>query len=97
MSDFVPEEGSMLRIQRSSSGQVVFTLSGRIDEEHITELKALLSSEANGCPIVLDLKNVTLAGPDAVSFLEQCEADGNTLKSCAPYIREWITRQRHER
>jgi anti-anti-sigma regulatory factor len=87
----------MLRIQRSSSGQVVFTLSGRIDEEHIAELKALLSSEANGCPIVLDLKDVTLAGPVAVDFLEQCEADGITLRSCAPYIREWITRQRRER
>ena len=87
----------MLRIQRSSSGQVVFTLSGRIDEEHIAELKALLSSEAKGRPIVLDLKDVTLAGPAAVSFLEQCEADGITLKSCAPYIREWITRQRRER
>jgi anti-anti-sigma regulatory factor len=87
----------MLRIQRSSSGQVVFTLSGRIDEEHITELKALLSSEAKGRPIVLDLKDVTLAGPDAVRFLEHCEADGNTLKNCAPYIREWITRQRRER
>ena len=87
----------MLRIQRSSSEQMVFTLSGRIDEEHIAELKALLSSEAKGRPIVLDLKDVTLAGPDAVSFLEQCEGDGITLKSCAPYIREWITRQRRER
>ncbi|MDT7815851.1 MAG: hypothetical protein QOJ42_5767 [Acidobacteriaceae bacterium] len=87
----------MLRIQRSSSEQMVFTLSGRIDEEHIAELKALISSEANGRPIVLDLKDVTLAGPDAVSFLEQCEGDGITLKSCAPYIREWITRQRRER
>jgi anti-anti-sigma regulatory factor len=76
---------------------MVFTLSGRIDEEHIAELKALISSEANGRPIVLDLKDVTLAGPDAVSFLEQCEGDGITLKSCAPYIREWITRQRRER
>lgn len=87
----------MLRIRRSSSGQGVFTLSGRMDEEHIAELKTLISSEANGRPIVLDLKDVTLVGPDAVSFLEQCEVDGIILKSCAPYIREWITRQRRER
>jgi anti-anti-sigma regulatory factor len=84
----------MLRIQRSSSGQVVFTLSGRMDEEHIAELRRLIDSEANGGPIVLDLKDVTLVGPDGVSFLEQCEADGISLKSCAPYIREWIARQR---
>jgi hypothetical protein len=84
----------MLRIQRSSSGQVVFTLSGRMDEEHIAELKTLIRSETRGCPIALDLKDITLIGPDGVSFLERCEADGITLKRCAPYIREWITRQR---
>jgi anti-anti-sigma regulatory factor len=85
----------MLRIQRSSNGQVVLALSGRMDEEDLTELGMLISSEANGSHIVLDLKDVTLVGPDAVSFLEQCEADGVTLKNCAGYVREWITRQRH--
>jgi hypothetical protein len=87
----------MLRIQRSSGGQVIFRLSGRMDEEHIAELKALISSEADGRPMILDLRDVTLVGPEAVSFLERCEADGIILKSCAPYIREWITRQRRER
>jgi anti-anti-sigma regulatory factor len=85
----------MLRIQRSSNGQVVLALSGRMDEEDLAELGMLISSEANGSHIVLDLKDVTLVGPDAVSFLEQCEADGVTLKNCAGYVREWITRQRH--
>ena len=87
----------MLRIQRSSNGQVVFTLSGRIDEEHIAELETLIRSEANGCRIVLDLKDLTLAGQDAVRFLERCEADGITLTNCAGYVREWITRQRRGR
>jgi hypothetical protein len=84
----------MLRIQRSSNGQVVFALSGRMDEEHIGELATLISSEANGRPIVLDLKHLTLAGQDAIRFLERCEADGVTLTNCAGYVREWITRQR---
>jgi anti-anti-sigma regulatory factor len=84
----------MLRIQRSSNAQVVFTLSGRMDEEHIAELEALINSEANGRHIVLDLKNLTLAGQDAIRFLERCEAEGVTLKNCAAYVREWITRQR---
>jgi anti-anti-sigma regulatory factor len=84
----------MLRIQRSSNGQVVFTVSGRIDEEHIAELETLISSEANGRHIVLDLKNLTLAGQDAIRFLVRCEADGITLTNCAGYVREWITRQR---
>jgi anti-anti-sigma regulatory factor len=86
--------GQMLRIQRSSNGQVVFTLSGRMDEEHLAELETLIGSEANGHQIVLDLKNLTLAGQEAIEFLERCEADGVTLKNCPAYVREWITRQR---
>jgi hypothetical protein len=91
------ERGQMLKIQRSSNGQVVFTLSGQIDEEHIAELEKYIRAEANVQSIVLDLKDVTLAGRDAVSFLEHCEAEGVTLRNCAAYVREWITRQRRGR
>ena len=84
----------MLRIQRSSNGQVVFTLSGELDGEEIAELEALLRSEANGRAIVLDLKNLTLVGRDAISFLGRCEADGIKLQNCAGYVRKWITRER---
>lgn len=87
----------MLRIQRSSNGQVVFALSGRIDEEHIAELETLIRSEANGRRIVLDLKDLTLAGQETISFLERCEADGIALMNCAIYVREWIKRQRRRR
>jgi hypothetical protein len=44
--------------------------------------------------IVLELKNLTLAGQEVVSFLERCEADGIALLNCSPYVREWITRMR---
>jgi anti-anti-sigma regulatory factor len=84
----------MLRIRRSANGQVVFKLSGRMDREDIAELKTLISSEGNGNAIALDLKDVTLVGQDVITFLERCEADGITLKNCARYIREWITRQK---
>jgi anti-anti-sigma regulatory factor len=84
----------MLKIQRTSNGQVVFALSGRMDEEHIPELETLISSEAKGRRISLDLKDLTLAGQEGISFLERCEADGITLMNCAGYVREWITRQR---
>jgi hypothetical protein len=90
----VTEKDRMLRIQRSANGEVVFTLSGRMDEEGIAELAALLRSEVNGTRIVLDLKDLTLVGRDAIRFLERCEEDGITLKNCAGYVREWITRQR---
>ena len=84
----------MLRISRSSNGQVVFKLSGRMGLEDISKLETLIKSEANGRHIVLDLKDVTLAGQDAITFLDRCEADNITLKNCAAYVREWITRQR---
>jgi hypothetical protein len=84
----------MLRIQRSSNGQVVFTLSGELDAEQIAELEALISSEAKGRTIVLDLKNLILVGREAISFLGRCEADGIGLRNCAAYVREWITRER---
>jgi len=88
--------GQMLKILRSPKGQeVVFVLSGQIDGEHIAELQTLISSEASGQRIALDLRDLTLAGQDAVSFLALCEAEGITLKNCPAYVREWITGQRH--
>jgi hypothetical protein len=84
----------MLRIQRSANGEVVFTLSGRMDEEDIAQLETLMRSEADGLGIVLDLKDLILVGREAISFLERSEADGITLKNCARYVRELITRQR---
>ena len=84
----------MLKIQRSSNGQVVLALSGQIDDRDITELETQIRSEEKGRSIVLDLKDLTLVSRDAISFLERCEADGVTLRNCAAYVREWITRQR---
>ena len=84
----------MLKIQRAANGQVVFTLSGRMDAENVAELKTLFRSEAESRCIVLDLKDLTLVDRDAVRFLERCEADNISLKNCPAYIREWITRER---
>jgi anti-anti-sigma regulatory factor len=86
----------MLKIQRSANGRVVFTLSGEIGDQQIDELDALVRSDDQGRPIVLDLKDVTLVGREAIGFLDRCEADGVTLKNCPPYVREWITRNRHK-
>jgi hypothetical protein len=84
----------MLRIQRSSNGEVVYTLAGQMEEEDIAELETLIRSESNGCRIVLDVKDLTVVGRDAISFLERSEADNITLRNCAGYVREWITRSR---
>jgi anti-anti-sigma regulatory factor len=84
----------MLKITRATNGEVIFTVSGRMDAEHLAELKTLLNSEANGCRIILDLRDLTLVDQDAVSFLRRCEAENIQLKNCPAYIREWITRER---
>jgi anti-anti-sigma regulatory factor len=86
---------SMLRIRRSSNGEVHFSLSGRIGSENVAELESLILAEGNGRPIIIDLKDVTLAGEDGIIFLARCEAQNITLVNCLPYIREWITGQKN--
>jgi hypothetical protein len=68
-----------------------------MDEEHLAEVKTLIRSETGGRRIALDLKDLTLAGQETINFLERREAGGITLMNCAPYVREWITRQRRGR
>jgi anti-anti-sigma regulatory factor len=84
----------MLRIHREANGDVVFTLSGRIDTESIAELQTLIGAEGKDRPIILDLKDMTLTGQDGIAFLVQCEAAGIALVNCDPYVREWIGSER---
>ena len=84
----------MLRIERSESEEVVFTLSGQIDSDTMAELERLIDSEAKGRGVVLNLKDLTLVDEDGVIFLTRCESNGVKLENCPPYVREWINRQR---
>jgi anti-anti-sigma regulatory factor len=87
----------MLKITRAANGEVIFSVSGRMDAENLDELKQLVISESRGRHIALDLKELTLVDQDAVSFLERCEADNIRLKNCPAYIREWIARERGQK
>jgi hypothetical protein len=78
--------GWMLKITRAANGEVL--------TENPGELGKLISAEADGRRIILDLKDLKLVDQDAVSFLRRCEADNITLKNCPAYIREWITGER---
>lgn len=84
----------MLKITRSTNGEVVLKLSGRMTSENVPEVQALVSSETTSRNIILDLKDLTIVDRDAVSFLQYREADGIELKNCPIYIREWIRRER---
>jgi anti-anti-sigma regulatory factor len=83
----------MMKIQRSVNGDVVFTVSGRLDADNLGELSTLLAGESTGQALVLDLKDVVLVDRDAVRFLRARESNGITLRNCPPYIREWIGRE----
>ena len=85
----------MLKIQRLANGEVVFTVSGRMDTEQTAVLEDLFRDEVEGSQIVLDLKDLTLVDRDAVRFLERCESDSIELRNSPAYIREWIERERN--
>ena len=80
----------MLRIERSANGQVVFTLSGRMQTQDIEQVQQLLAVEAPGQRLMFNLRDVTLVNQDSVTFLAHCEANGIKLENCPLYIRNWI-------
>ena len=87
-----------LKIQRSTDGEVVvYSLSGRIEADHLADLQSLFQSEADGHDIVIDLKEVKLVDRDAVVCLEGWETIGMRLENCPGYIREWINAERSRR
>ena len=83
----------MLKIQRKANGDVVLTLSGRLDADSLSELSTVLDAEPSGRALVLDLKDVVLVDRDTVRFLRARERDGIALRNSPPYIREWIARE----
>jgi hypothetical protein len=81
-----------LRIDKAADRQrTVIRLSGRLQSEHLDELKTQVEGEQS--PIALDLEGVTLVDIEVVRFLNACETNGITLLHCWPYIREWMTRE----
>jgi hypothetical protein len=82
--------GWMLKITRAANEEVAIKLSGRMGAENLGELEKLISAEADGRRIILDLKDLRLVDQDAVNFLRRCEGRSIQLKNCPAYIREWI-------
>jgi hypothetical protein len=82
-----------LKIERCSDEAITtIRLIGRMRADDVMELeKQIAESESK---IVLDLEEVKLVDVEAVRFLGSCEVAGATLLNCAPYIREWIGRER---
>jgi hypothetical protein len=83
----------MLRIQRTENGDVVFTVSGRLQADNVSELSVLLTAEQNGRTRVLDLKDLVLVDSDTVRFLCACVNHSIVLRNCPSYIRAWMARE----
>src|SRR4029077_9585992 len=84
----------MLRIERSANGQVVFTLSGRMQTEDIEQFQRLLVGETPGQQLMFNLRDVILVNQDAITFLAHCEANGIKLENCPLHIRNWIDQEK---
>jgi anti-anti-sigma regulatory factor len=82
-----------LKIERYSDGAgTTIRLIGRMRAEDSMELeKQIRESESK---VVLDLEELKLVDVDAVRFLGRWEVAGVTLLNCAPYIRDWIGKER---
>jgi hypothetical protein len=75
----------MLKIRKLVEGDAItFALSGRIEDQDLLQLRSLTDAEPRA--LVLDLKEVTIAGRDAVSFLAECEKGGIRLRACPAYL-----------
>jgi anti-anti-sigma regulatory factor len=81
----------MLKIHRTSGRRVVFTISGQLDADNVSELCRLVDAEPAGGVLVLDLTDLVLADRNAVRLLRQYEASGRVvLRNCPAYVRTWM-------
>ena len=82
-----------LKIEKASDGQTaILRLIGRLESGNLGELEAQVRRLRPR--LVFDLDEVTLVDIGVVRFLIACEAEGIELLNCAPYIREWMSRER---
>ena len=65
-----------------------------METEGMAELKGLLDLQMDYHDVVLDLKDVSVISGDPMGFFVRCESDGAKLENCAPYIREWMEREK---
>jgi hypothetical protein len=90
---FMCDSLSMLRIEKLlGKTSTVLTLSGRLQEEHLSQLQKEIEQCVNTPK--LDLKDVYLLDRPSVRFLMRCESQGMRLVNCPLYIQEWISRER---
>jgi hypothetical protein len=85
----------MLRIEKEMDGpRVVLRLIGGVRSDYIEDLRHRIRNHAS--LMILDLAEVDLVDIQSVRFLRDCQDQQIELRNCAPYILEWIRRERVE-
>ena len=84
----------MLRIDTERDGlKLIVRLIGRIRFDRIEYLRSQMSL---GMVVIFDMAQVDLVDLESVRFLRECQDRNVELRNCAPYILEWIRRERIE-
>lgn len=83
-----PTEMILRIVQESGDENIVMRLIGRIESEHLDDLKTQIANEKR--PIVLDLSEIKLVNQAAIRFLRLNEDSGIELRNCPAFVREWI-------
>jgi predicted transcriptional regulator len=82
-----------LKIETASDGRTaMLRLIGRMESEYLEDLEEQVRRLRPR--LVLDLDQVTLVDVGVIRFLNDCEDEGIELLNRAPYIREWMARER---
>ena len=71
---------------------VILRISGGIAGQEVDMLRAVLEQERG--VVTIDLKDVLLVDREAVQLLALRESNGDELRNCPAYIREWVARER---
>jgi hypothetical protein len=83
----------MLRIDKLlGSTPTILKLSGRIQEENLSDLQTAIARCTDSPK--LDLRDVNLLDRRSVRFLIHCESQGIQLINCPLFVEEWITCER---
>jgi hypothetical protein len=82
----------MLKIHRTSGRTGVFTVSGQLDADNVSELCQVVEAEPAEGVLVLDLTDLVLADREAVRFLREYETRRRVvLRNCPAYVRTWMS------
>jgi len=81
-----------LKIEKySDAGRTTIRLIGRMQQEHLEELKSQMKD--GGPSVALDLEQVILVDVVVVRFLGVSKASGVGILHCPQYVQEWIAKE----